>query len=218
VTEAGYVGYEMWVRALETRCGGIVGASGSGYAIRTVLHKIPIRDDLSRDFSAALTARTNGFRAVSVDDALCVVPRTASLQREYRRKVRTVSRGMETLSHQRHLLDPTRYGMFAWKLFSHKLCRWLLPVAGAGGVIGLILLAPANMEAALMLSGVALLVAFSVIGWFWPENRPMPRLVSIAAFGVAGNVAVIHALLRFALGEHDHIWEPTRRTAATAAK
>ena len=37
-TEAGYVGYEMWIRSLETRTGGIVGASGSGYAIRADLH------------------------------------------------------------------------------------------------------------------------------------------------------------------------------------
>jgi hypothetical protein len=32
--EAGYVGYEMWVRGLETRIGSIVGASGCFYAIR----------------------------------------------------------------------------------------------------------------------------------------------------------------------------------------
>src|SRR5207237_7072590 len=56
-TEAGYVGYEMRIRALETLTGGIVGASGSGYAIRAHLHRIKVRADLSRDFSAALTAR-----------------------------------------------------------------------------------------------------------------------------------------------------------------
>ena len=87
--------YEMQLRAMETRAGGIVGASGSGYAIRTSLHLIPIREDLSRDFSAALTARLHGFRAVSVDQALCAVPRTASLSREYRRKVRTICRGIK---------------------------------------------------------------------------------------------------------------------------
>jgi len=32
--EQGYVGYEMWVRALETRAGSIVGASGCFYGIR----------------------------------------------------------------------------------------------------------------------------------------------------------------------------------------
>ena len=40
----------------------------------------------------------------------------------------------------------------------------------------------------------------------------MPRPVSIAAFGVAANLAVLHAAWRFVGGHEDHIWEPTRRT------
>ena len=140
--EAGYVGYEMRIRSLETQTGGIVGASGSGYAIRANLHRLPVRADLSRDFSAALTARTHGFSAVSVDDALCYVPRTSSLRSEYRRKVRTISRGVDTLVHQRHLLDPIRYGSFSWKLLSHKVCRWMVPASAIPGAIGLALLAP----------------------------------------------------------------------------
>ena len=35
--ESGYVGYEMWLRSLETRVGSIVGASGCFYAIRRSL-------------------------------------------------------------------------------------------------------------------------------------------------------------------------------------
>jgi cellulose synthase/poly-beta-1,6-N-acetylglucosamine synthase-like glycosyltransferase len=216
-TEAGYVGYEMWVRALETRLGGIVGASGSGYAIRAELHKIPIRDDLSRDFSAALTARRHGFEAVSVDDALCVVPRTASLGREYRRKVRTISRGMETLIHQRQLLDPLRYGLFAWKLFSHKMCRWLLPLSVVPGLVGLVWLRPTHPWALALLAAFALGLVLAAAGALWPASRPMPRLLSIAAFGVAANVAVVHATWRVVYGHEDHIWEPTRRASAPLA-
>ena len=104
--EAGYVDYEMRIRGLETRCGGIVGASGSGYAIRSHLHRLPVRADLSRDFSAALTAHTHGYRTVSVEDAICYVPRTPSIEVEYRRKVRTIARGMETLLHNGRLRRP----------------------------------------------------------------------------------------------------------------
>src|SRR5690606_3590188 len=39
--ESGYVGYEMWIRKLETRLDGIVGASGCFYAIRAHLHRLP---------------------------------------------------------------------------------------------------------------------------------------------------------------------------------
>jgi glycosyltransferase involved in cell wall biosynthesis len=214
-TEAGYVGYEMRVRELETRTGGIVGASGSCYAIRADLHRIPIREDLSRDFSAALTAREHGFRAVSVDGAICFVARTASLQREYRRKVRTITRGMMTLLARRNLLNPARYGAFGWKLFSHKVCRWLLPLTVAPAVAALALLARDHLWAAATLVAGALIAILAVVGALWPTNKEMPRLVSIAAFGTAANLAVLHAFFRVVSGGSDPVWEPTRREGAS---
>lgn len=213
VTEAGYVNYEMRVRDLETRTGGIVGASGSCYAIRAELHKIPLRDDLSRDFSSALTARLHGFRSVSARDAVCFIPRTASLKAEYRRKVRTISRGMDTLYNRRVLLDPTRYGLFAWKLLSHKVSRWLLPITVVGGIVGLALLAPSNLWARITFFACALLVILALVGALWPSGRPMPRTISLVAFGVAANLAVLTALWRVVVGHQDHVWEPTRRSA-----
>ena len=213
VTEAGYVNYEMWVRSLETRTGGIVGASGSCYAIRAHLHRIPIREELSRDFCAALTARMHGLCSVSVNTAICLVPSTPSLGREYRRKVRTISRGMDTLHYRRELLDPTRYDVFAWKLFSHKICRWALPVAVIPGVIGLAILSYTYAWAEIALAAGALVALLALAGAFWPANRPLPRLLSLAAFGVAANLAVINALWRLLHGHQDHVWEPTRRSA-----
>ena len=80
--ESGYVGYEMAIRDLETRVGSIVGASGCFYAIRHHLHRVPLPAALSRDFAAALHCRERGYRAVSVPEAICYVPRVASLKQE----------------------------------------------------------------------------------------------------------------------------------------
>lgn len=209
--EAGYVGYEMRLRKLETETGGIVGASGCCYAIRTDLHRIPIPSDLSRDFSAPLTARANGFRAVSVDDAVAFVPRTVSLRREYARKVRTIARGMETLYRSCRMMDPMRYGSFAWKLISHKVCRWMLPLSAVPGAMGVLILARSHTWMAWPAGGAAVLGLVALAGALWPESRPMPRAVSIIAFGVAANVAVIHAVARVLHGRDDKVWEPTRR-------
>jgi len=215
-TEAGYVNYEMRLRALETRAGGIVGASGCCYAIRADLHRLPIPPDLSRDFSAALTARAHGFRAVSVDDAIAFVPRTPTLRREYTRKVRTIARGMETLLGVAHMMDPMRYGAFSWRLVSHKVCRWLVPLAGVPAVIGLVFLAPAHAWALVALVAVAAGGLVAAMGALWPSSRPMPRLLSIVSFGFAANIAVIHAACRLFYAGDDKIWEPTRREAIIA--
>ena len=216
VSEAGYVGYEMRVRALETRVGGIIGASGCFYAVRAHLHRQPLPIHLSRDFASALIAREHGFRAVSVDEAACLVPRTTSLQREYRRKVRTMSRGMETLAYKSHLLNPLKYGLFAWMLFSHKVCRWLVPVASVVGVIGLLLLAPGHPVAQAALAGAALIAGLALIGWHWPQNRPIPSVVGFITAASLTQVATMASVLRALHGDKNAAWEPTRRETAVA--
>src|SRR5690606_20548001 len=126
---------------LETGVWGIVGASGCFYAIRRHLHQEVVPSALSRDFAAAMVTRQHGYRAVTVNESVCYVPRVPSLKREYRRKVRTITRGMETLYFKRALLNPFSYGVFSWMLFSHKVSRWFAPWAALIGLGGGLLLA-----------------------------------------------------------------------------
>jgi len=211
--ESRYVGYEMWLRSLETACGSIVGASGCFYAIRRELHQNLFPEALSRDFASALVAREHGLRAVSVDEAVCLVPRSVSLPREFHRKVRTMARGLETLWYKRQLLNPFRYGSFAWMLASHKLCRWLVFLFAPLVFIGLGLLSfRSSIAAALLLGGILVLVA-GVIALRWPEGRSMPRLIGVCGFIVAAHTAGLLAWVKALRGERNPIWEPTRRAA-----
>jgi hypothetical protein len=163
-----------------------------------------------------MIAREHGFRAVSVDQAVCVVPRTGSLQREYKRKVRTVCGGIQTLWYMRRLLNPFRYPLFAWMLFSHKLCRWLIPLSAAFAVSGLAFIALSEPWAGAVLLSTALVGILAVVGWRWPAERPMPRLVAFPAFLLlAGNLSVLHAWVRAFFGQSNTTWEPTRREAVT---
>jgi cellulose synthase/poly-beta-1,6-N-acetylglucosamine synthase-like glycosyltransferase len=208
--ESGYVGYEMWVRDLETRVGSIVGASGCFYAIRSDLHATLFPSALSRDFASALITRKNGYRAVSVNEAVCFVPRMQSLRREYRRKVRTLTRGLETLWYKRRLLNPVKYGLFSWMLASHKLVRWLAPWGLVLAAVGWLLLA-ASLRSVLLALPLAAVLLLAAAGWFWPENRRAPRFVSVPAYVVSGIIAALEAWIRALRGELNPMWEPTRR-------
>jgi len=214
VGESGYVGYEMAVRDLETRVWGIVGASGSLYAIRRELHSIPIPESLSRDFASALVARERGYRAVSVPEAVCVVPRTGSLKSEFRRKVRTITRGMDTLTFHSSILNPLRYGLFSWMLISHKLCRWALPWVALLVFLALGLLSPHHSWAMALFVGGLVLLALALAGWAFPERFPVPRILAVPAFLVAGNLAAMIALIHLLRGDASCSWEPTRRKIA----
>ena len=209
--ESGYVGYEMNVRSLETRVGSIVGASGCFYAIRLEIHERLVPAALSRDFASALTAREQGLRAVSVDEAICLVPRTPSLRREYRRKIRTMARGLETLWFKRYLLNPFRYGSFAWMLWSHKLVRWLVFLTAPLVPVGLVVLSFTSLMALVLLIPVAVGIALGTIALLVPEGTRLPRLVSTCGFLLASHVAGFVAWTKALRGELNPIWEPTRR-------
>ncbi len=211
--ESGYVGYEMSIRSLETRVDGIVGASGCFYGIRRELHEPPFPPHLSRDFASCLIARENGFRSVSVDDAICFVPRTSSLEREYGRKVRTMARGLATLNYKRSLLNPFRYGLFAWMLWSHKLARWLVPLSVPIAALGLVGLALAGSRVAAGLLGVAVVgTAAGFAAMRWAEMGKAPGPVASIGYAFAANVAGLMAWGRFLSGGSQAVWEPTRRT------
>jgi cellulose synthase/poly-beta-1,6-N-acetylglucosamine synthase-like glycosyltransferase len=209
--ESGYVGYEMWVRRLETRCAGIVGASGCFFASRQELQGEIVPEALSRDFAAPLVAREHGYRSVSIDAAVCFVPRAGSLRQEYRRKVRTMSRGLQTLFFKRHLLNPLRHGRFAWMLWSHKLIRWLVPFAAMLGLAGIWLVAagvPGGRAAVVGL--IAASAGIAAAAWWWPGGAP-PRMVAVPGYLLWGLTAGWHAWFNVLRGDLTPTWEPTRR-------
>jgi cellulose synthase/poly-beta-1,6-N-acetylglucosamine synthase-like glycosyltransferase len=211
--EGGYVGYEMWVRDLETRVEGIVGASGSLYALRRELHRIPLPDSLSRDFASALNTRERGYRPVSVAAATAIVPRTQSLKREYRRKLRTITRGIETLWYKRSMLNPAKSGVYSWMLLSHKVCRWALPWVALLGLLGLGLLASESALAAVIFTVAMGMALVGGTAWLGAGDGRLPVFLSIPAFLIMSNVATAHASLRALHGDRNPIWEPTRRHA-----
>jgi len=211
------VGYEMWVRDLETVAGGIVGASGCFYASRIGLHKEIVPEALSRDFAAPLIAHEHGDRSVSVRDAVCFVPRALSLRREYRRKVRTMSRGLQTLFYKRHLMNPLRHGRFSWMVISHKLARWLVPWAVVLGMAGALLAAGEVPSLRLPITAAFVFASLcAAIGWFRPDQR-LPHIVAIPAYVIWGLIAGIHAWINALRGDMTPTWEPTRRAVSGSA-
>jgi hypothetical protein len=75
----------------------------------------------------------------------------------------------------------------------------------------LTVLAPRYPVAAVLLGLGVLLLALALVGWLRSEAEAVPRIFSIPAFLVAGNVAAMHAFLRAIGGVRDALWEPTRR-------
>ena len=148
-------------------------------------------------------------------------PQSTSLRREYRRKVRTMARGLATLWNARQLLNVRRYGTFAWMLASHKLCRWILPWTAAAVVVVAVVEARGSALARMVLALAAVGAVATAAAW-WRESRGhrTPRAISLIAFGTAGLTAGAHAWIHWMSGRRAATWEPTRRhpTSATSPR
>jgi hypothetical protein len=210
--DAGYFQYEMRVRELEATLGGIMGAMGGLYAIRRELFQVPLPPYIARDFASTLLARERAFRSIIDRSATCLVGRSQSLQAEYERKARTMLNGLDTLRHFSYLLDPMRYGWFAFMLLSHKLCRWLVYLFAPAAVIGLALLARDWWPARAVLAVGLGLVAAALAGLRWrPANRRLGIPLGACSYALVSAAAGAAGWARYFMGRHATTWTPTRR-------
>ena len=214
--ESSYVRYEMWIRDLETAVGSIVGASGCFYGFRRCIHAKALPPQFSWDFASALIAQKQGYRAVSVPAAVCIVPRTPEVRIELKRKVRTMARGLGTLFYLRDLMNPVEYGGFAFMLISHKLFRWLPYLLSPLAIVALTVLAThsttARVLAVLLLFGL-LAGAAGIRSRAALPSRPLALAGFVLASLVAGFMAWWELFRRAQLAT----WDPTPRARGIAA-
>jgi cellulose synthase/poly-beta-1,6-N-acetylglucosamine synthase-like glycosyltransferase len=123
-----YWTYEKFIRSAEADFGGLVGVSGTLYAIRRAdFPKLPedvILDDMWVPLTSALrTRRRIAFcdRAKAYDDAF-------EDDREFVRKARTLAGNYQLVARMPHLLVPLASPVW-FQLLSHKLLRLLCPWA-----------------------------------------------------------------------------------------
>ena len=207
--EGAYVKYEMWLRGMESELAGLVGLSGSFFAARKqVCSEWDIHSP--SDFNTGLNCARAGLRAVTAPDVLGFYRDLKDPAKEYQRKVRTVLRGITALTRHLDVLDPRRFGLFAFQVWSHKLMRWLVPwfllalfmvslnVAGRGAIY------------TLALFGQFAFYGAALAAHLKPALRENGA-VRIIYFFVQVNIGIAHAACQFLAGKRMTTWQPSAR-------
>jgi cellulose synthase/poly-beta-1,6-N-acetylglucosamine synthase-like glycosyltransferase len=203
-----YGRYELFLRDLESAVHSIVGASGSFYAQRRRIC-LPFLEGMAPDFLSALTAVESGYRAVSEPTACGQMASAKKAKDEFRRKERTVIRGMTTLYYKKNLLNPFRFGLFSLSLWSHKVIRWLIPFFMILLFLSNAFLLGERFYGTVFIAQCVFYLAASVslLGSGMSRNA----LSKVPYFFCVSNAAILVATMKYMVGIRQEIWSPTKR-------
>jgi hypothetical protein len=207
--EGAYVRYEMALRRLESNAAGLVGLSGSCFAVRRSVCE-RWRTDTPSDITTALLCAQAGLRAISESRVKGSYQDLKDESKEFGRKKRTIIRGMTAVWELRESLNPFRYGLFALQVWSHKVFRWLVPV---GMVLALVTGAALARDSALyrflFLVQVAGYAAAALAQLSLGARKLMP--LRIALYFTVANLATAAAMWDFLRGVRIVTWNPSQR-------
>jgi glycosyltransferase involved in cell wall biosynthesis len=205
--EGAYVRYEMWLRSLETKVNSVVGLSGSFFAARKVVcNNWPT--DIPSDFNTLLNSIRSGYRGISDPKSIGIYTNLKDEKREFERKVRTITRGINAVMANKSLLNYMRYGIFSWQLISHKLLRWLVPWLLTAALGSHLILAVRNRFYRLLLVPH---LAFYMIGCLGTWSVRIPEILKIPYYFIHVNRAIAVAWVKYMRGERFITWTPSRR-------
>lgn len=207
--EGAYVKYEMWLRSLESKHAGLVGLSGSFFAARKSICQTWDTQSPS-DFNTALNCSQHGYIAISCPDILGYYKDIKDPKREYDRKVRTIIRGITAISRQPAVLNPFRFGLFSFQVWSHKIMRWAVPWFMLSLLLTSIRLAGQHWFYTVVF--IAQLAAYLLVAAAWRQNNLTKNtLVKLLLFFVQANLAIADATTAFLSGKRMTVWTPSQR-------
>lgn len=193
---------EEHIKALESRCGSMMGADGSIFATRRALYpEVPAH--LLDDMTASISVKFHNLRLISAPDVIAYEKNTTDPKDEFRRKRRIACRAFNT---HRHLWPSIRRHFPAidiYKYLSHKLLRWFgAPILATGigaTLLGMMLEGYGACALGLMMAGGAAFVAGRLF-----DVPVLSQMTEILVSIVAAFVGVVDALC----GKTYAIWTP----------
>jgi len=145
--ESIYWRYERMLKALGSRIGAVLGATGAVFAVRKDLYR-PVNPARADDFETAVFARIQGYSCLYNPKAVAAEP-TPENSIQYHRLVRIVSWMIgSAFSLFGKAVKAGKYGL-AFQLAVHKILRWNMGVfafiASAAGLLMAVYDSPANI-------------------------------------------------------------------------
>jgi cellulose synthase/poly-beta-1,6-N-acetylglucosamine synthase-like glycosyltransferase len=208
-SESLYWRYETAIKILESRTCSVVGGDGAIYAVRRSLYR-PMAADVLSDFVNPLQVVEQGYRCVYEPNAISVEEVAGSFQKEFSRKVRIVNRAWRASLSMKRLLNPFRYGLFAWQFISHKLLRWLVPVFLALLLTTNFLLLDERPIYSVALVAQLVFYGLAIVGAVLCKHTDLALALHIPYYFCLVNIASARGIMEAYAGKTYAVWSTAR--------
>jgi len=205
-----YWRYEQFLKRRESVLSSTLGANGAIYALRHDMFE-ELDADIISDFIMPVRVWRRGFRIVYEPDAIAEERSGGTFADEFHRRTRIIARSLRGLWSERGVLNPLAHGWFAVQMISHKLMRWMVPLAMIAAFASNALLrdiAPYGLFFGFQL----VLYGLAFLGNLLPAQLGRLALFYIPAHFVAINAGALLGLLCFLSGRSYRTWQPTSRS------
>lgn len=200
-----YMKYENRLREVESDFGSVVGVDGGIDAVRKQLYTI-MPEDMQPDFGLPLSVVENGKRVVFTPFALVSESTLGNSSEEFSMRVRVILRALWAIRSYTHLLNPIKYGLFSWQLFSHKILRYLAPIFLLGCLVSSVFMLNDGSWWAIWFPAQ---VAFYLLAFAGSRvEKAVSPLITFPLYFTLVNLASAVALVSFLRGKKMVIWKP----------
>ncbi len=205
--ESIYWRYEQMLKALGSRIGAVLGATGAVFAVRKKLYNPP---DPSRadDFETAVSVRIQGYSCLFNSKAIAAEP-TPDNYDQYHRLVRIVSWMMgSAFSLLGKALRRKRYGL-SLQLVVHKILRWNMGIFAIIASIAGILLSVVDSPFNVVFLSVLIFNVTALAGKFMGDK--IPSFLRLPYFFWLMSIASISGVSKAVFSTAAAIWDHSTR-------
>jgi len=204
-----YRRHEKKVEVVESAVDSLMRLFGCRYPVRASVYT-PIDPDLISDFVVAGEVFAKGYITTYARGAVSQEKTHEDSAKEFAMRVRVAVRSINALVRNSGMLNPFRYGFFAFQIVSHKVLRYLVPEMLLGAlVLNILLVAGASSAPRLygaLLAGQLAVYLAALLGALSHRLRLRTPLVHVPFYFVHGNAAVLWGLIQYLRGERKITW------------
>lgn len=207
-----YWKYESALKTMDSKFTTAVGAAGELFAVRTALYEKPEANAIIEDFVTSMKIVAAGYRFAYEPDAYAIETASASINDEWKRKVRISAGGIQSIIWLTPLLNIFKYGWVSWQYVSHRALRWsLAPLSLLILFVANLALIPYSKFYLIIFIGQCAFYILALAGHTMRNTKISIKGFFVPYYFAMMNLSVFAGAIRLLRKQQSVVWEKTSR-------